>query len=67
MFAEESIAACVANGGYDGLKASFSSFGLNPWAKLRAIRNRISGSGIKVRSVSANCGRISARRTPMIP
>ena len=47
MFAEESLNSCVANGGYAGLKSGFSSFGLNPWAKLRAIRNQTKGSGIK--------------------
>jgi len=60
VFAEDEIVACVANGGYAGLKANFASFGLNPWAKLRAIQNRIKGSGIKVRQYLQLRGQIGA-------
>jgi intein/homing endonuclease len=63
VFAEESIEVCVANGGYAGLKASFSSFGLNPWAKLRDIRGHIRGSGIKAyqyRQLRAHLGALYA-------
>ncbi len=49
VFAEDAIAACVANGGYQSFKSAFTSFGLNPWTKLNAIRRRIKGSGVKVR------------------
>jgi excinuclease ABC subunit B len=49
VFAEDAIIDCVANGGYAHLKTALSGCGLNPWQKLHAIRQRIKGSGIKVR------------------
>jgi excinuclease ABC subunit B len=49
VFAEEAINACVANGGYEGLKSVFAFSGLDPSRKLRAIRQQIHGSGVKVR------------------
>jgi excinuclease ABC subunit B len=48
VFAEESIVAHAIGGGYANLVTGFKDCGLNPYAKLRAIRLRIRGSGLKM-------------------
>jgi excinuclease ABC subunit B len=49
VFAEEAILASVATGGSSGIKGVFAHAGLNAHSKLHAIRNRMHGSGVKVR------------------
>ena len=49
VFAEESVLEYVANGGQTDFVAVMRASGVNPHAKLFAIRKRIRGRGIKVK------------------
>jgi hypothetical protein len=49
VYAETAIMEYIAAGGYGTVVATISARALDPYAKLRAIRHRVRGRGVKVR------------------